>query len=115
MACRTRAPTPSGTKVAAGPSSWEALTIVIDDRIEHRPNRVACREHSLLVTERREVDRLSRLEGLDVRIAGSVKGDLAAGGDSAQELPDWDIAVPANDSVDLQLAILWQREKLVDG
>src|SRR4051812_31727530 len=65
----------------------QAVSRTVDDRVEHRPDRVARREDRPLLAERREVDRLARLERLDARIAGPVEGDAATGGQTAEELP----------------------------
>ena len=90
--------------------------IAIHDRVEHRPDRVARGEDGLLLTERCEVDGLSGLERLDARIAGSVKGDLAAVSEPAQELPWRDIATGTKDRVHVQQAIrtVPEREKRLD-
>src|SRR5262245_41111350 len=69
----------------------QSVAIAVDDRVEHRPDRVAGGKDGLLLAEWGEVDGFSGLEGLDVRIAGSVKGDFLAVSESAQELPWLDI------------------------
>ena len=63
------------------------MTAAVDDRVEHRPDRVARSEHGPLLAEGREVNRFTRLETLDARITRSVERDAATIGQPAQELP----------------------------
>src|SRR3954467_11665340 len=65
----------------------QAVSRTVDDRVEHRPDRVARREDRALLTEGREVDRLARLEPLDARLPGPVEGDAPTSGQTAEELP----------------------------
>ena len=58
----------------------------VDDRVEHRPDRVARSEHGPLLAEGCEVNRFSRLETPDARVTRSVERDAATIGQAAQEL-----------------------------
>jgi len=77
----------------------------VDDRVEHRPDRVARGEDRLLVTKRGEIDRMPRLERLDVGIAGPVKREPVAIRHSAEELPRRDVSVAAKQPFALERAI----------
>src|SRR5215211_8065733 len=53
----------------------QLVSAAVDDRVEHGPDRIARGEDRFLFSEGSEVDGLTRLQALDVRVAGSVKGD----------------------------------------
>ena len=59
----------------------------VDDCEEHRPETIRCGVDGLLVAELVEVVGLARLEQGDIRIAGTMQGDIVMIGDMAEELP----------------------------
>ena len=113
-----RAPRPPGQRLpadgevvirVAGVLEHEAAVVerqlvvaAIDDRVEHRPDRVARREDREPGAEGREVDRLARLEALDVRVAGAVEGDPPTRGEAAQKGPTGDARPLAQKRVDVE-------------
>jgi hypothetical protein len=96
----------------------DLVTTAVDNRIEHRPDRVARGEDGLLVAERRKIDRTARFEGLDGGIPCSMERDPAAVGDSAEELPRVDVAVAPKKRIDVQREVrtpVHCRQKVIDG